>query len=608
MTNRRVAPNDPDHSENGTPTESPSVRRASTRVQYKKLTSHQASLVLMTELIRKRRNPSQLPVCKTPLSDITKPDLIKCARGFLFLVKKHTEEEALNLLIHHYPCMNSLMEENPEEFKSLLEIASTFLLRNAKRYANFRLFFGALLSTFDMGTDLFMVFVFFSSNQNNYAWATLSTIFFNLFMQILITFFQNRKKPLKVILKEMILVVTILKPGVDTYRVVSDLEQEKDSLFDFKTEWAFMKGAELFTEAIPGALIQCYAYLNGTDQGKAALFSLISSVVTAAFTSTIISYDMDMDQLSRKAFPKFFGYMPSDTKMKVYTTGCMFFISGGQLILKCFACSLCAISSPIFLVGFLFAEVLLFMLYKVAMKDMRYWLPIYGAQSWIMSFAIRLVIKIVIDFTSCLQFRHPSEMGGAYFAFNYFLTPFTALYMASRYLDYVEVEENRERLTLVLTPEAVYTFIFVVWSVQLITVGFFFRSIPPEYVKTFYSLKTGWQFSLDTFNDNGHDEENGEPSRDEFRIMVFCDNKHRWASIEPEIRSWVNSSIPVWNETQPEWWNDQKRSLIPDWIIDDPALLLSIRGKGVQELQRRGSWAPGPAVEDSSSGGVTKKI
>ena len=75
-----------------------------------------------------------------------------------------------------------------------------------------------------------------------------------------------------------------------------------------------------------------------------------------------------MDVLSRKAFPKFFGYMPSDTKMKVYTTGCMFFISGGQLILKCFACSLCAISSPIFLVGFLLAEVLLFMLYKVAMK------------------------------------------------------------------------------------------------------------------------------------------------------------------------------------------------------------------------------------------------
>ncbi|GMH90152.1 hypothetical protein TL16_g11681 [Triparma laevis f. inornata] len=538
------------------------------------------------------------------MSKVKQPDLVKCARGFKYLVKANSEEEAIHMLIHHYPCMNSLMKENPEEFRSLLNLSSTFLLRNAKRYANFRLVFGALLSTFDMGTDVFMIFLFFGSNQYHYAWATLGTVLFNLFVQLLLVFFQNRKKPFKTTLTEMFLVLTILKPGVDTYRVVSDLEQGKDTLMDYKTEWAFMKGTELFTEAIPGTLIQMYAYLGGTDQSSAALFSLVSSVATAAFTSTIISYDMDMDAMSRRAFPKFFGYIPSETKAKIFTTIFIFFISGGQLILKAFACSLCAISSKSFLIGFLAAEMLLFIIYKSARKDLRYWLPIYGAPSYILSFSLRVIVKFIVDFTGCLQFRHPSEMGGAYFAFNYFLTPLSALYMATRYLEYVEVEENMEKLTMVLSEESVYTFIGAVWSVQLLAVGLFFSSIPREYVKTFYSLKSGWQFSIDTFVDNvdDHDEEAGEDeyNRDEFRIMVFADNKYRWTSIEAEVRSWTNTMIPIWNETQPEWWNDQKKSLIPDWIVDDGRVLLTIRGHGVQALQRRGSWVPG--VEERSGG------
>lgn len=171
--------------------------------------------------------------------------------------------------------------------------------------------------------------------------------------------------------------------------------------------------------------------------------------------------------------------------------------------------------------------------------------------------------------------------------------------MAQRYLAFVEIEANRENLTMILSEESVYKFIATTIAIQAVSAFMFFRSIPPEYAETFYTLKTGNQFSLDTFFDN-KDSEERDGSRDQFRLMVFADSKVRWSGIEPEVREWVNRMIPIWNDHQPEWWNDQKKSMVPDWIVNDPALLLSIRGHGVQMLQeRRGSWAnvTGPELE-----------
>ena len=50
-------------------------------------------------------------------------------------------------------------------------------------------------------------------------------------------------------------VLTFTKPGVDSYRVMIGAEHEVGAFVDPKSEMMVVKMSELFTEAIPGALI-----------------------------------------------------------------------------------------------------------------------------------------------------------------------------------------------------------------------------------------------------------------------------------------------------------------------------------------------------------------
>ena len=215
-----------------------------------------------------------------------------------------------------------------------------------RRYAQVRLFFGAALSTFDTATDMYMIYEFYEAGAANYARATIYSLVANVVYQLLWVWFQNRKKKKKgKMLREMAFVLCFVKPGVDVWRVASDTEEEEGSLVDPKLEMMFTKGGELLCEAIPGTLIQMYAYLQGGDRSNAAAFSLIVSVFTAAFTSAGVSFDFDVRKDPREIEPSFFGYVPDGTKGKVWMFFLLFVMSATQLFTKAFACALCALSN-----------------------------------------------------------------------------------------------------------------------------------------------------------------------------------------------------------------------------------------------------------------------
>ena len=116
-------------------------------------------------------------------------------------------------------------------------------------------------------------------------------------------------------------------------------------MMDPKSEMMMTKSAELFTEAIPGALIQMYAFLVGSNQSNAAIFSLIVSVFTSSFTATGISFDFDVDKGKRKYTPDFYGFVPDGTKKKVKVFVSILLISACQLSAEALACALCAVES-----------------------------------------------------------------------------------------------------------------------------------------------------------------------------------------------------------------------------------------------------------------------
>ena len=137
-----------------------------------------------------------------------------------------------------------------------------------------------------------------------------------------------------------------------------------------------------------------------------------------------------------------------------------------QLFIKAFACALCALSSKWLLVV---GELVLYLLYKLARRDFLYWPPIYGPFGVIVSIVTIVLVKIVVDFTGVHQFRHPQEVGGAYWMLNLAATPISCFYFASRYLNSIEISEGdvEVREPAKLTSEQVYSLIDGLCAFQL---------------------------------------------------------------------------------------------------------------------------------------------
>ncbi|GMH86101.1 hypothetical protein TL16_g10436 [Triparma laevis f. inornata] len=166
--------------------------------------------------------------------------------------------------------------------------------------------------------------------------------------------------------------------------------------------------------------------------------SLTVSVFTASFTSTGISFDMDVDKNKRAASPGFYGYLSDGTKKKVKVFVSMFLISACQLSAKALA---------------------------------------------------------------LLHCHHPAELGASYWVFTLLSTLVVCFYFASRYLAYMDSEEGEAQgLTMVLDATQVYGMVVGLLTVQITTLVFFLKNTNPEYISMFYSTKSGNENIMGNFS------------------------------------------------------------------------------------------------------------
>ncbi|GMH54559.1 hypothetical protein TrLO_g9329 [Triparma laevis f. longispina] len=166
--------------------------------------------------------------------------------------------------------------------------------------------------------------------------------------------------------------------------------------------------------------------------------SLTVSVFTASFTSTGISFDMDVDKNKRAASSGFYGYLSDGTKKKVKVFVSMFLISACQLSAKALA---------------------------------------------------------------LLHCRHPAELGASYWVFTLLSTLVVCFYFASRYLAYMDSEEGEAQgLTMVLDATQVYGMVVGLLAVQITTLVFFLKNTNPEYISMFYSTKSGNENIMGNFS------------------------------------------------------------------------------------------------------------
>jgi len=88
------------------------------------------------------------------------------------------------------------------------------------------------------------------------------------------------------------------------------VKQSTLSTFNTFEELTFIKGVELFAEAIPAVIIQLMAI--ATTEGKVSMsawLSLVASAVSAGFIGATISYDYDTDPTRREQNSAYYGYV-----------------------------------------------------------------------------------------------------------------------------------------------------------------------------------------------------------------------------------------------------------------------------------------------------------
>lgn len=105
----------------------------------------------------------------------------------------------------------------------------------------FRVLLGATTSTIDLGTDIFVCYMFWKEKRMDYFEMTLGTILLSMSLQLLIVAAQNKKRGIKRVVLEALPVLVGLKPAVDAYRIAGRVEEDSKASIDTLMELTCVK-------------------------------------------------------------------------------------------------------------------------------------------------------------------------------------------------------------------------------------------------------------------------------------------------------------------------------------------------------------------------------
>jgi hypothetical protein len=302
----------------------------------------------------------------------------------------------------------------------------------------------------------------------------------------------------------------------------------------------------MFAEAIPGVIIQFMAIV--TNDGKvanAAWISVVVSVLTTGYASATISYDFDTDPVKRMQVPEFYGYVPANPAKRLIIFILMALFSAGMLVIRCMTIVVLGLLGGRWVSLYIGADLGLYLLVKFLRGDFWYWIPVGGNAEVVSSIVFRFLVKVVGDFTSVVQFRHPNEVGGMYWMFGFVLT-MGSLPVA------ILVAERGDVADEVLTFAWKVVGIFIPSAVVLFAVFFF--NIEKKYWGTFYSLQRGKDLTVKNFRE-GSDAVKAK--------YTFKYSKHHWEANEKEVKAWVKANWLRWEEEKPKWFDDAMRARVP---------------------------------------------
>jgi hypothetical protein len=404
---------------------------------------------------------------------------------------------------------------------------------------------GAFTSMSDLLTDIYVTYTFAMDGKGGYFKASLASLIASMGLQMLIVWAQNKKLGMKRVLREWLPILLGYKPAVDAYKVATGEKQEIGTALDPMVEMTAIKLCEMFAEAIPGVIIQLTAIATSDgDVGTSAWISITVSALTTGFASATISYDFDTDPEKREQTPFFYGYIPAKSSKRALVFVTMVLLSAGMLLIRCMIIVLLVLIEGSWVALYIGADLGLYLVVKILRGDFWYWVPLGGKAEIACSIVMRVFIKVIADFTSIVQFRHPNELGGLYWTLGFVLT------LGSLPLAIVAAAPH-VGASVIRIANTVASY-FIPFSAVVFAV--FFVNTDRKYWHTFWSMQRSKEVTIAIFS---------KGKTDYAKFCVFYHSKHHWILIEDDLKTWVGENWARWEEEKPEWLTDQMKALVP---------------------------------------------
>jgi hypothetical protein len=321
--------------------------------------------------------------------------------------------------------------------------------------------------------------------------------------------------------------------------------------------------------------LQAYFILNG-NWTTSAVVSVVLSCLSTGFSTAMIAYDLDTNPSKRKSSPEFFGYVPDTSMGRIMTFLVLFVLHSAHALLKTFAVACLARTNLRWLVAYVAVDHGVYILYKTLRGDLAYWVPGLGIP---LSLAARWIQKIFLDATGCVHLRLPGEAGGVYFCVNAVLNTVAAFAAAGLYSangapadgapsdlhpmgNVSSAGSNRTAsgdVGAVLGDSWLYGVVGLLATTWAVAFACLLLTMKRQYLPTFYSFQTGFDYSRSYFLDN--------EGNDAVRVNIFYRNERHWRSIRQQVRLWVLRVYAAWLLLSPVWLTARLRMLIPDDFV-----------------------------------------
>jgi hypothetical protein len=311
--------------------------------------------------------------------------------------------EAVDDLFHTYHAL-TVADQQHDWLRSFLETIAKRRIANATLGLKLRLAIGASFSIGDMLSDVAQLLRMFIDGNTTPAFTLLTMLLTNLAFQSLLVIMQRAHHGWHAVAWELIIVFSLLKPGIDAIRVAGGEDRVEGAPLDPFMEMILGKLSELTFESIPGGLTQLAILLNGGVWTRLAIVSVLLSCLSTAFTACSLAYELDTNAARRKRNPEFYGYIPDTSTGHFWAFMFLFIYHSTYTIGNTFSMACLLQTNWMWLVVYVLADHCGLILYKLARGDLIYWIPALGVPLSVLS---RFIVKVVTDFTGC-AFQPPA--------------------------------------------------------------------------------------------------------------------------------------------------------------------------------------------------------